>query len=343
MPYYSGSNLGPANTISFSDGFYYSFRILDPLELNGASLNISVMQTSAPPVQVSRSAQTPAVPGPDDPVTISISLSQPKSPEEQIYLRWTTNSFVTSNLIAATGSGTSYSATVPAQPAGTFLQYSIITSTVSLASPLSSGAIDPLVLSTTASFNAIDHAPPTPTPTPPPPPPTITTQPADIAVTTGKTAKFSVVATGVPPVSYQWTKNGSLIVGAIRPNYTTPPTTSGDNGALFAAKVSDINGTTTSNNATLTVKPPPTPPVITTQPADATVRLGAKAKFTVVATGTPILKYQWTKNGTTIAGATGKTYTTPSTTSADNGALFAVTVTNSAGSVTSNNAVLTVQ
>jgi hypothetical protein len=48
------------------------------------------------------------------------------------------------------------------------------------------------------------------------------------------------------------------------------------------------------------------------------------------------------KNGGNIAGATKASYTTPPTTIADNGALFAVTVSNSAGSVTSNNATLTV-
>ena len=52
--------------------------------------------------------------------------------------------------------------------------------------------------------------------------------------------------------------------------------------------------------------------------------------------------YQWSKNGTAISGATGSTYTTPATTSADNGATFSVAVSNSAGSVTSSNATLTI-
>ena len=86
-----------------------------------------------------------------------------------------------------------------------------------------------------------------------------------------------------------------------------------------------------------------TPPTITTQPADTTVRAGQRAHFSVTATGTPPLHAQWTKNGVNITGATRRSYTTPPTTEADNGALFAVTVSNSAGSVTSNNATLTVQ
>jgi hypothetical protein len=136
-------------------------------------------------------------------------------------------------------------------------------------------------------------------------------------------------------------KNGTNITGAINATYQTPPTTLADNGALFAVTVSDVNGSVTSNNATLTVRPAPKPPAITTQPADRTVTAGQRATFSVIATGTPPL--QWTKNGTNIVGATRASYTTPPTSLADNGALFAVTVSNHFGSVTSNNATLTVQ
>src|SRR6266446_6819024 len=86
-----------------------------------------------------------------------------------------------------------------------------------------------------------------------------------------------------------------------------------------------------------------TPPSITTQPVDTTVTVGQTAHFTVTATGTNPLSYQWTKNGVNITGATQASYTTPPTTLADDGSHFAVTVTNSAGSVTSNNATLTAE
>ena len=56
------------------------------------------------------------------------------------------------------------------------------------------------------------------------------------------------------------------------------------------------------------------------------------------------MSYQWKKNGTDISGATSNTYTTPATTNADIGAVlvYSVVVTNSAGTVTSSNATLTV-
>jgi hypothetical protein len=140
-------------------------------------------------------------------------------------------------------------------------------------------------------------------------------------------------------LSYQWRKNGANITGATSASYTTPATTASDNGSLFSVVVSNSAGSVTSNNATLTVK---TPPTITTQPANTTVKAGKTAKFTVTAAGTTPLSYQWRKNGVNIAGATKASYTTQKTTSADNGALFSVIVTNSIGSVTSNNATLTV-
>lgn len=83
-------------------------------------------------------------------------------------------------------------------------------------------------------------------------------------------------------------------------------------------------------------------PSITTQPASRTVGAGQTATFSVVASGTAPLSYQWHKNGTAIAGATAASYTTPAATAADNGASFFVRVSNSAGSVNSNTATLTV-
>jgi len=136
------------------DGFYYSFRLLDPLVPLPANLNVAVMKTSAPPVSVSRTGQTPTIPKPGEAVLVSIAASQPKSAEERIYLRWTMDSFITSNLVQASGSGISYSASIPVQPAGTFVQYSVVTSTVDLNPVLKSGEIDPLILATTGTFNA---------------------------------------------------------------------------------------------------------------------------------------------------------------------------------------------
>jgi hypothetical protein len=83
-------------------------------------------------------------------------------------------------------------------------------------------------------------------------------------------------------------------------------------------------------------------PSITTEPASRTVNAGQTAAFSVVATGTAPLTYQWRQNGTAISGATSATYTTSATTTSENAAQFTVVVTNGAGSVTSSAATLTV-
>jgi PQQ-like domain len=86
----------------------------------------------------------------------------------------------------------------------------------------------------------------------------------------------------------------------------------------------------------------PVAPYINTQPANQTVAAGQTATFSVVASGTVPLTYQWQKSGAVITGATAASYTTPVTTTADTGELFRVVVSNSAGNVTSNSAMLTV-
>src|SRR5439155_1723106 len=87
---------------------------------------------------------------------------------------------------------------------------------------------------------------------------------------------------------------------------------------------------------------PPAAPSITTQPANQTVTAGQMATFAVAAAGTAPLSYQWQKNGTAISGAASSSYSTPASTSSDKNPQSAVEVSNTAGSVTSNAATLTV-
>src|SRR6267142_2429150 len=169
--------------------------------------------------------------------------------------------------------------------------------------------------------------------------PSITAQPTSQTVTAGQTATFSVAATGTAPLTYQWKKNSVAISGANSPSYTTTATTSSDNGAQFTAAISNAVGTVSSNAATLIVNVPPS---ITAQPTSQSVTAGQTATFSVTATGTAPLSYQWQKNGTAIGGANSASYTTPTTTIGDNGAQFTVAVSNRAGTSTSSAASLTV-
>ncbi len=170
--------------------------------------------------------------------------------------------------------------------------------------------------------------------------PAITAQPQSQSVGTGQSVTFSVQATG-GDLAFQWQQNGSAVSGAMTSSYSIGSVTASDNNAKFAVIVSNSIGSVTSQTATLTVDSSATP-TITTQPEGQAVVVGQTATFSVVAAGSSPLHYQWQKNSVAIGGASSASYTTPATTSADNSALFLVSVSNSAGSVNSQAAELTV-
>src|SRR5207245_1744974 len=87
-------------------------------------------------------------------------------------------------------------------------------------------------------------------------------------------------------------------------------------------------------------------PSISSQPADATKCPGDPVTFSVTATDTGTLTYQWRKNNAAIAGATAASYTIGAVTAADVGS-YDVQITNTASgcspkTVNSSNATLTV-
>jgi hypothetical protein len=102
--------------------------------------------------------------------------------------------------------------------------------------------------------------------------------------------------------------------------------------------IADSSFPTKPENPTSTI----VPPLITTQPANQTVAVGQSGTFSVSASGSAPLGYQWLKNGTEIIGATSATFTTPAAALSDNGTQFTVNVANSVGSITSSAATLTV-
>lgn len=168
--------------------------------------------------------------------------------------------------------------------------------------------------------------------------PTITTQPASQTIAAGNSVTFSVVATGSP--TYYWHKNGVFITGANSSTYTISNVTSGDAGTYMVAVINSA-GSLNSNDATLTVTTATSAPAFTTQPASQTVTAGGSVTFTAAASGNPSPTYQWKKGGSNISGATSASYTISSVVTGD-ASTYTVVATNSAGSATSNGAVLTV-
>lgn len=166
--------------------------------------------------------------------------------------------------------------------------------------------------------------------------PKINTQPTSQTVNQGQNATFSVVASGFPPLTYQWKFNDSNIGGATSTSYTVQNATAANVGT-YTVVATNPYGTATSSPATLTVVPAP---AITSQPSSVTVLQGTTANFSVTATG-PGLTYQWRFNGTPIANATTTSYQKQAAQLSDAGS-YSVVVSNSVGTVTSSNALLTV-
>jgi len=168
--------------------------------------------------------------------------------------------------------------------------------------------------------------------------PTITQQPSSVAVTTGSTATFTVVASGSAPLSYQWYLNGNAIAGASASSYAVTSAQSTDAGT-YAVYVANTAGSALSSNAVLTVQ---ALPVITAAPASVITNVGAAITFSVAASGVGQLSYQWRYNGTSIAGATGTSFTRTNVQTFQAGS-YSVLVSNSGGTVASQPAVLSVR
>lgn len=118
------------NNITLTNGKHYTMNWRD----NGyANTQAIFMETSAAPITLASTSQSPTAGNvtPSDDVVVTINLSASKSSEEIVYLRYSTDSYATSTMVTATGSGTSYSATIPAQPDGSTIQYYAMTSTAS--------------------------------------------------------------------------------------------------------------------------------------------------------------------------------------------------------------------
>ncbi|NQW29201.1 MAG: immunoglobulin domain-containing protein [Ignavibacteria bacterium] len=157
----------------------------------------------------------------------------------------------------------------------------------------------------------------------------ITGQPDGDTLCVGSELKITVTASG-SNTSYQWMKGTTSIPGAIANVFTVASATANDAGT-YSVVVTNSCGGVTSGTVDVFVN---TKPEITTEPTNAAVTEGNEIKFSVVASGTATLTYQWYKNDTSIAGATTATYTIASAVGSDTGSYRCI-VTNGCGSDTS--------
>ncbi|MCC6414443.1 MAG: immunoglobulin domain-containing protein, partial [Opitutaceae bacterium] len=174
-----------------------------------------------------------------------------------------------------------------------------------------------------------------------PPPqvtPTITTQPIARLAALGQTVTFSVVASGTAPLSYQWLKAGTPLAGQTTGTLTLTNVSAND-VSLYSVRVTNDLGFVESTAVSLTLG---TFPVITTQPVTLTVNAGQAATFSVAATGTTPLTYEWRFNGASLGSPTSSNSLTLANAQASHVGNYSVRVINPVGEVLSAEAALAV-
>jgi uncharacterized protein (TIGR03437 family) len=164
----------------------------------------------------------------------------------------------------------------------------------------------------------------------------ISAQPANQAACLGSPVTFTISATGTS-LAYQWRKGGVPVNGATSSSFTMASVAAGDAGS-YEVVVTGACGTLISNAATLTLNPATE---ISIQPINQAVCVGGSATFSVAASGTGTLSYQWRKGGAALNGATGNSFTINSVAAGDAGN-YDVIVTGGCGTMTSSAATLTV-
>ena len=171
-------------------------------------------------------------------------------------------------------------------------------------------------------------------------PPVIVTPPASQSVNVGDSVTLSTTVTGSAPLTYQWLKDGAVILGANTASLTLNGVQITDAGS-YQVYVSNAAGSVLSDGAILTVNAAPVPPSIVVPPVSQTVGVGSDVTFTVVTTGTAPLTYQWYHDDALLSGATAATLVLTNVQFGDAGS-YTVAVGNVAGSVTSSAATLTI-
>ncbi len=177
----------------------------------------------------------------------------------------------------------------------------------------------------------------------PPSAPNFTVQPASAAFEPGESFSLSALVTGTPPLSIQWKKDGTIIktengVGApANPGLSTGihvAAVSAADAGDYTVTVTNAQGTAESQRARVSLVGL-RPPRITTQPIGLEVRSYDGFSLDPVTTGSEPLRYQWFKDGVALIGEVAPQLRR-SLISPNDAGRYTVTVSNAAGSVTSD-------
>lgn len=161
--------------------------------------------------------------------------------------------------------------------------------------------------------------------------PVITAQPtANTSVVVGSSVYLTVTTMGIAPITYQWTLNGTNVVGETN-YFLSIPSLQPSQAGPYRVVVTNPYGAVTSSVAQVNVLIPPS---ITTQPVGTNVSAGQSFSLAVTSSGSAPFSYQWRFENSNISGATSSNLTINNAQSANEG-IYRVIVNNSVGSATS--------
>src|SRR5205814_10609312 len=133
--------------------------------------------------------------------------------------------------------------------------------------------------------------------------PFVLQNPVNILTYPGSNAFFFAVADGAPPLFYQWLFNGVEIADATNSSLTLTNLRVDQEGA-YSLQISNSYAVVFTDPASLTIRGQR---VILAAPVARTVNAGSSTSFSISADGAPPLIYQWSFNGTNMAGKTNRT------------------------------------
>jgi hypothetical protein len=276
---------------------------------------IGTVTSAVAVVSMPGAGQPPAILSPPQSVTAAVGalvgFSVSASGTAPLAYQWRRNG-------AALGGATQSSLTLAAAQAGQAGGYSVV-----VTNPF--GAVTSTVASLTLTNPGVA--------------PTITTQPRSLTNVIGSSVSFTVTASGTAPLAYQWRRNGAALGGATQSSLTLAAVQAGQAGG-YSVVVTNPFGAVTSTVASLTLTNPGVAPTITTQPRSLTNVIGSSVSFSVSASGTAPLAYQWRRNGAALGGATQSSLTLAAVQAGQAGG-YSVVATNPFGAVTSTVASLT--
>ena len=143
----------------------------------------------------------------------------------------------------------------------------------------------------------------------------------------GETAAMTFSAINPDPTIVNATVSGSTLTLAPVGGGTTTVT----------IRATDVNGNSADNTVTVTNQAALGKPLFSIQPVDQEIAVGSTVVFNSFASGSP--SYQWSRNGTEIAGATSATLVIPNAAAANAGT-YTVVAKNSSGSTPSSSVAL---